>query len=186
MALSIDDFKKALSEPTFKPVDLNNVQYKFNVNHNLKNCVAREPSMMDKFYCFSSTDNDGEKSLHLGDDLHLLLNRKFMSHVNPSTIADWVSTLRPTVSSSLNSSLSKLTDEQLSSFVKSRHIQAPCELLAWSNYLQDMTDKVESEVKNTYNEAMEAVKELQASDDESKVVASPASASVVSSSNPSE
>lgn len=157
MAITVQDIKEIMSASTFKPVDIHKVNYTFVPSYNLRNCVAREPSMMDKFYCSETTDNNGEKSFHMGDDLHLLLNRKFMSHVNPSTIADWVATLRPSSADPINKALSKMTDEQLSSFVKSRHIQAPCELLSWSGYLQSLTEDIEGKVKNVYNDIHEQI-----------------------------
>jgi hypothetical protein len=37
---------------------------------------------------------------------------------------------------------SKLTDDQLCSFVKSRFIQSPSELMAWSQYLMNSQDEM--------------------------------------------
>jgi hypothetical protein len=48
-------------------------------------------------------------------------------------------------SSSIQSQMDQMSDDQILDTIKSRHLQSPSELLAWSEYLIDQAKSIEDE-----------------------------------------
>lgn len=100
----------------------------------------REQSPVDDFM-FQEIESNGVPSTRLTSDIYMLFNQqrldrmsreRLLSHFDSLTIRDpKFSDLR-----------GKLGDEQLISFVKSRFIQSPSELMSWSQYLMSSSDEV--------------------------------------------
>lgn len=83
----------------------------------------------------------GEKILASVDDVYLLLMQKDFEKRYPLEYKNFVQSMSEQSQSSLvKSKLPKMTDKQLMSFIKSRHIQQPSELRAWYNYLSSQYD----------------------------------------------
>lgn len=78
---------------------------------------------------------DGDKSVSYADDIYLLLNQRRLDKlIGTDSFNNWVTSMMPK-SDSLAQLRSKCTDEQLMAICKSRYIQSPSQLLAWSEYL---------------------------------------------------
>lgn len=113
--------------------------------NNLNSAVMRtteflQPSPLDEFM-FQEVEVDGVKSVTLTSDIYMLFNQQRLDKLSRERLIDYFNNL--SVQQPKFSELrSKLTDNQLISFVKSRFIQSPSELLAWSNYLIASQDEL--------------------------------------------
>lgn len=66
-------------------------------------------------------------------DITYLFNQMRLDNIGIDNINKWLSSLTPTQSQNITKNMS---DDDILAFVKSRHIQSPSELLAWSEFLQ--------------------------------------------------
>lgn len=113
--------------------------------NNLNSAVMRtteflQPSPLDEFM-FQEVEFDGQKSVTLTSDIYMLFNQQRLDKLSREHLIDYFNNL--SVQQPKFSELrSKLTDNQLISFVKSRFIQSPSELMAWSNYLMASQDEL--------------------------------------------
>lgn len=113
--------------------------------NNLNSAVMKtteflQPSPLDEFM-YQELEVDGKKSVTLTSDIYMLFNQQRLDKLSRERLIDYFNNL--SVQQPKFSELrSKLTDSQLISFVKSRFIQSPCELMAWSNYLLSSQDEL--------------------------------------------
>lgn len=97
-----------------------------------------EPSPLHDFM-FQEIDCDGKKSIRVTSDIHMLFNQQRLDKLTRTQLVEYFDNL--SVSEPKMSDLrKKMTDDQLCSFVKSRFIQSPSELMAWSQYLMSSQD----------------------------------------------
>ncbi|EEC52971.1 hypothetical protein [Bacteroides eggerthii] len=97
-----------------------------------------EPSPLHEFM-FQEIECDGKKSIRITSDIYMLFNQQRLDKLTRSQLVEYFDNL--SVSEPKMSDLrKKMTDEQLCSFVKSRFIQTPSELMAWSQYLMSSQD----------------------------------------------
>ena len=124
--------------------------FKFNVCPSRSSLV--DPSIMKEFQTRKVTFFVGDSKREatcIVDDIYMLFNqsRLINSGVGRDTLQAWLNTLTPR-SDSLAQLRKKCTDEQLMQICKSRYIQSPSELLAWSDYLNanyaDIVAKVQA------------------------------------------
>ena len=94
----------------------------------------REESPVDQFL-FQDVSVDGDTSIRLSSDIYMLFNQQRLT-----SLLEYFNNISVT-EPRFNELRSKLGDEQLISFVKSRFIQSKSELMAWSNYLMSSTDE---------------------------------------------
>ena len=99
-----------------------------------------EPSPLHDFM-FQEVECDGETSITITSDIHMLFNQHRLDKLTRAQLVEYFDNL--SVSEPKMSDLrKKMTDEQLCSFVKSRFIQTPSELIAWSQYLMSSQDSI--------------------------------------------
>lgn len=92
-------------------------------------------------FMFQEYDTNGEKSVRLTSDIYMLFNQQRLDRMTNERLLAYfegLSVREP----KLRELRSKLSDEQLCSFVKSRFIQSPSELMAWSQYLMSSQDEM--------------------------------------------
>ena len=95
-----------------------------------------EPSPLHNFMFIMC---NGEKSIRLTSDIYMLFNQRRLDKLTRIQLVEYFDSL--SVSEPKMSELrKKMTDDQLCSFVKSRFIQTPSELMAWSQYLMSSQD----------------------------------------------
>lgn len=100
----------------------------------------RDQSPVDDFM-FQEIESDGVPSTRLTSDIYMLFNQKRLDRMSRERLLshfDSMSVREPKFSDLRG----KLGDEQLISFVKSRFIQSPSELMSWSQYLMSSSDEV--------------------------------------------
>lgn len=97
-----------------------------------------EPSPLHNFM-FQDIMCNGKKSIRLTSDIYMLFNQRRLDKLTRTQLVEYFDSL--SVSEPKMSELrKKMTDDQLCSFVKSRFIQTPSELMAWSQYLMSSQD----------------------------------------------
>lgn len=73
-------------------------------------------------------------------DIFLLFNQQRLAKVlGNDTLQSWLGSINVR---DTGIDTSKFTDDQLMSFIKSRHIQSPAELRAWSEFLNESANEV--------------------------------------------
>lgn len=99
-----------------------------------------EASPVNEFM-FEEVEVDGKKTTRLTSDIHMLFNQQRLDRMSRERLVDYFNNL-PVSDSQMSSLRSKLGDEQLISFIKSRFIQSRSELMAWSQYLMSSQDEL--------------------------------------------
>ena len=128
-------------------------KFKFNRDFDLLRSNKFQPNEVSQARVVELPDG----SVKYQSDVALLLNEERLRKVlGLDTLKKWVEHLQPQISSS-GVDTSKMNDAQLMSFIKSRYIQQPCELKAWSEYLSSCA----SELVEQYNRELERLEEAQ-------------------------
>lgn len=123
--------------------DLRELHVKFNREAAVTTSKFIERGVLDSFRCQKSKCTEtGDDVTFVLDDVALLLEFEKKKKFSPDVIASIVESMSAVgKSSELDSLRSKLSDDELIAFVKSRHIQSASELSAWCNYLNRMTEQ---------------------------------------------
>lgn len=104
----------------------------------LKCSEFRESSPVDQFM-FQELEVDGKPSVRLTSDIYMLFNQHRLDRMSRESLLSYFDSIQVR-DPKFTEIRSKLGDEQLMSFVKSRFIQSPSELMAWSQYLMSSSD----------------------------------------------
>lgn len=106
----------------------------------LKQSEFLENSPVNEF-CFERLDKNGTEVVTLTSDIYMLFNQQRLDRMSKDRLLAYFENLSAT-EPKMSELRSKLTDDQLCSFVKSRFIQSPSELMAWSQYLMNSQDEM--------------------------------------------
>lgn len=99
-----------------------------------------ETSPVNEF-CVEKLEVNGVETIILTSDIYMLFNQQRLDKMTKDRLLAYFENL--SVNEPKMCELrSKLSDEQLCSFVKSRFIQSPSELMAWSQYLMSSQDEM--------------------------------------------
>lgn len=132
-------FAKRRIEPYVTPVNPSPVSAK-----DMLCSEFRQESPIDQFL-FEEFEFDGVKSVRLTSDIYMLFNQQRLDRLSRESLLshfEFMSVNEP----KFGDLRAKLGDDQLISFVKSRFIQSPSELMAWSQYLMSSSDVVVTEL----------------------------------------
>lgn len=128
-------YTKRRMEPYQEEVEPYNISSK-----ELKQSEFLENSPVNEF-CFERLDKNGTEVVTLTSDIYMLFNQQRLDRMSKDRLLAYFENL--SVNEPKMCELrSKLTDDQLCSFVKSRFIQSPSELMAWSQYLMSSQDEM--------------------------------------------
>lgn len=95
----------------------------------------RQPSLVEDFYKQSfAVPNGSCDAVSFRTDVYMLFNQNRLDRMTQSQLSTWLDNQAPT--DGLISLRNQLSDSQLHQFIKSRYIQSPSELKAWSSYLE--------------------------------------------------
>lgn len=104
----------------------------------------RQPSPVDQFM-FEEYEYGDVKSVRLTSDIYMLFNQQRLDRLSRESLLSHFESLSVN-EPKFGDLRSKLGDDQLISFVKSRFIQSPSELMAWSSYLMSSSDAAIAEL----------------------------------------
>ena len=116
----------------FKPYNIS--------SKDLRQSEFLENSPVNEF-CFERLEVSGNEVVTLTSDIYMLFNQQRLDRMSKDRLLAYFENLSVT-DPKMSELRSKLSDDQLCSFVKSRFIQSPSELMAWSQYLMSSQDEV--------------------------------------------
>lgn len=128
-------FTKRRLEPyqeEFKPYNIS--------SKDLRQSEFLENSPVNEF-CFERLEVNGNEVVTLTSDIFMLFNQQRLDRMSKDRLLAYFENLSVT-DPKMSELRSKLSDDQLCSFVKSRFIQSPSELMAWSQYLMSSQDEM--------------------------------------------
>ena len=99
-----------------------------------------EQSPVNEFV-IQENEVNGVKSIRCSSDIYMLFNQQRLDRMSKERLVahfEKLSVNEP----KMRELRSKLSDDQLCSFVKSRFIQSPSELMAWAQYLMSSQDEM--------------------------------------------
>lgn len=116
----------------FKPYNIS--------SKDLRQSEFLENSPVNEF-CFERLEVNGNEVVTLTSDICMLFNQQRLDRMSRDRLLAYFENLSVT-DPKMSELRSKLSDDQLCSFVKSRFIQSPSELMAWSQYLMSSQDEM--------------------------------------------
>ena len=116
----------------FKPYNIS--------SKDLRQSEFLENSPVNEF-CFERLEVNGSEVVTLTSDIYMLFNQQRLDRMSKDRLLAYFENLSVT-DPKMSELRSKLSDDQLCSFVKSRFIQSPSELMAWSQYLMSSQDEM--------------------------------------------
>lgn len=132
-------FAKRRIEPYVTPVNPSPVSAK-----DMLCSEFRQESPIDQFL-FEELEFDGVKGVRLTSDICMLFNQQRLDRLSLKSLLSYFESMSVN-EPKFGDLRAKLGDDQLVSFVKSRFIQSPSELMAWSQYLMSSSDAVVAEL----------------------------------------
>lgn len=99
------------------------------------------PTPLDDFYVVDHEHIGKLPSKRMTSDIYMLFNQQRLDRMSREALINYFNGLA-IQDPKFGDLKSKLSDDQLISVVKSRYIQSPSELLAWSRYLNTLGDEI--------------------------------------------
>ena len=114
-------------------------------------CASSEPDIVleelpTEQFRFEKNGVEGDEYTRIRSDVSMLLHAADMAKKYGTGFVQSMIDMHRPKSSSLQSQMDQMSDAQILDTVKSRHLQSPSELLAWSEYLIDQAKSIEDEV----------------------------------------
>ncbi len=104
------------------------------------------PTEMFRFERCGDSD-DPDCPIRIRSDISILLHAADMAKKYGQNFVQTMIDIRRPKSSSIQELMDNMSDAQILDTIKSRHLQSPSELLAWSEYLTDQAKSVEKEAE---------------------------------------
>lgn len=113
-----------------------------------KNVVVRESTPVDEFY-FEETiaSKSQRKCVAFTDPIRMLFNQKRLDRIGNTAVQAWLDSLANYKTDPLAELRGKCSDADLKALIKSRHIQQPCEIVAWAKECSANMELFNSELK---------------------------------------
>lgn len=113
-------------------------------------CASSEPdivleSLPTEPFRFEKIGTEDNEAIRIRSDVSMLLHAADMAKKYGSGFVQSMIDMRRPKSSSLQSQMDQMSDSQILDTIKSRHLQSPSELIAWSEYLVDQAKSIEEE-----------------------------------------
>lgn len=108
--------------------------------------IVLEPLPTERFR-FEKVGAEGSEFIRIRSDVSMLLHAADMAKKYGTGFVQSMIDMRRPKSSSLQSQMDQMSDAQILDTVKSRHLQSPSELIAWSEYLLEQARSVEQEAE---------------------------------------
>lgn len=115
-------------------------------------CASSEPDIVleelpTEPFRFEKVGTEDDEVVRIRSDVSMLLHAADMAKkYGPGFVQSMVDMRRPK-SSAIQSRMDQMTDAQILDTVKSRHLQSPSELIAWSEYLVEQAKDIEQEAE---------------------------------------
>ena len=115
-------------------------------------CASSEPDIVleelpTEPFRFEKIGTEDSEAIRIRSDVSMLLHAADMAKKYGSGFVQSMIDMRRPKSNSLQSQMDNMSDAQILDTIKSRHLQSPSELIAWSEYLIDQAKAVEQEAE---------------------------------------
>ena len=115
-------------------------------------CASSEPDIVleelpTEPFRFEKVGTEDNEFVRIRSDVSMILHAADMAKKYGPGFAQSMIDMRRPKSSPLQSQMDQMSDAQILDTIKSRHLQSPSELLAWSEYLMDQAKVVEDEAE---------------------------------------
>lgn len=115
-------------------------------------CASSEPDIVleelpTESFRFEKNGTEENEYIRIRSDVSMLLHAADMAKkYGPNFVQSMIDMRRPK-SSAIQSQMDHMSDAQILDTIKSRHLQSPSELIAWSEYLMDQVKEIEQEAE---------------------------------------
>lgn len=132
-------------------------------------CASSEPDIVleelpTEPFRFEKIGTEDNEAVRIRSDVSMLLHAADMAKKYGSGFVQSMIDMRRPKSSSIQSQMDQMTDAQILDTIKSRHLQSPSELIAWSEYLIEQAKDVEQEAERIALEKEASAAEASASE----------------------
>jgi hypothetical protein len=115
-------------------------------------CASSEPDIVleelpTEPFRFEKIGTEKSEAIRIRSDVSMLLHAADMAKKYGTGFVQSMIDVRRPRSSALQSQMDQMSDAQILDTVKSRHLQSPSELIAWSEYLIDQAKDIEQEAE---------------------------------------
>lgn len=120
-------------------------------------CSSSEPDIVleelpTEQFRFEKNGVEGNEYTRIRSDVSMLLHAADMAKkYGPGFVQSMIDMRRPK-SSSIQAQMDQMSDAQILDTVKSRHLQSPSELIAWSESLMEQAKEIEQEAERLSSE----------------------------------
>lgn len=113
-------------------------------------CASSEPDVVleelpTEPFRFETVGVEANEAVRIRSDVSMLLHAADMAKKYGTGFVKSMVEMRRPKSSGLQSEMDLMSDDQILDTIKSRHLQSPSELIAWSEYLLDQAKSIEDE-----------------------------------------
>lgn len=113
-------------------------------------CSSSEPDIVleelpTEPFRFEKNGTEEDEYIRIRSDVSMLLHSADMAKKYGAGFVQSMIDMRRPKSSALQSQMDQMSDAQILDTVKSRHLQSPSELIAWSEYLVEQAKLIEDE-----------------------------------------
>lgn len=113
-----------------------------------RNIIVREATPVDDFHFEKiKPAHDGGTAVMVSNPLYVVFNAKRLSSFGDYNIQDWIESMNNIKSDPFSELRSKVSDEELVTWMRSRYVQKPSELAQWSAYLANNLDSATAELQ---------------------------------------
>lgn len=115
-------------------------------------CASSEPDIVleelpTEPFRFEKAGTEDNEVVRIRSDVSMLLHAADMAKKYGTGFVQSMVDMRRPKSSPIQSQMDQMTDAQILDTIKSRHLQSPSELIAWSEYLTEQARDIEQEVE---------------------------------------
>ena len=138
-------------------------------------CASSEPDITleelpTEPFRIEKVGTEDNEAIRIRSDVSMLLHAADMAKkYGPGFVQSMIDMRRPK-STSIQSQMDQMTDAQILDTIKSRHLQSPSELIAWSEYLMDQARDIEQEAERISLEKEASTAEVSTSGTQSQSV----------------
>lgn len=136
-------------------------------------CASSEPDIVleelpTEPFRFEKVGTDEDEFIRIRSDVSMLLHAADMAKKYGTGFVQSMIDMRRPKSSVLQSQMDRMSDAAILDTVKSRHLQSPSELLAWSEYLVEQAKDIEQEAQCLSLESEDSTTAASASESQSQ------------------
>lgn len=136
-------------------------------------CASSEPDIVleqlpTEPFRFEKVGTDEDECVRIRSDVSMLLHAADMAKKYGTGFVQSMVDMRRPKSSALQSQMDQMSDAAILDTVKSRHLQSPSELIAWSEYLVEQAKDIEQEAERLSLESEDSTAVTSSSESQSQ------------------